>query len=198
MNIIATAIPDVKILDPRVFGDERGFFVESFQEERYGAALAGPDGVPVRFVQDNVSRSDKGVLRGLHFQRAPHAQGKLVAVLTGAVWDVAVDIRPGSPTYGQHVAVELTAPTRNAEGVWHWRQFWIPPGFAHGFLALADGTTFVYKCTDVYAPDCDGGLLWNDVILAIPWPLAAHGIGRPQLSAKDAVQPTLATLGISN
>ncbi len=183
MHIEETKIPDVKIIRPRVFGDDRGFFVESFSAQRYAQALGVSEDA---FVQDNLSQSDKGVLRGLHFQRAPHAQGKLVSVLSGKVFDVAVDIRPDSQTYGQYVSIILTPPTRNKDtGEWSWQQFWIPPGFAHGFLSLEDDTLFAYKCTDVYAPECDSGIMWNDEDIQVQWPCAEHGIDAPRISDKD-------------
>jgi len=178
MKLIQTAIPDVVIVEPAVFADDRGWFMETFNEPRFHAALREL-GLPVPrpFVQDNHSCSRKGVLRGLHFQNAPHAQGKLVRVVKGAAWDVAVDIRPGSPTRGQWVGVELTAQNK--------RQFWIPEGFAHGFLALEDDTHFLYKTTDVYAKSCEGAIVWNDPALAIGWPLERVA-GQPVVAPKDA------------
>jgi dTDP-4-dehydrorhamnose 3,5-epimerase len=178
MKLIQTAIPEVVIVEPAVFSDDRGWFMETFNEPRFHAALREL-GLPVPrpFVQDNHSLSRKGVLRGLHFQNPPHAQGKLVRVVRGAAWDVSVDIRPGSPTRGQWVGVELTADNK--------RQLWIPEGFAHGFLALEDGTEFLYKTTDVYAKACEGVILWNDSTLAISWPLARAG-GCAMLAPKDA------------
>jgi dTDP-4-dehydrorhamnose 3,5-epimerase len=172
MNVTRTAIDGPVILEPTVFRDERGFFTETFQQSRYAALGIGP------FVQDNWSRSKKGVLRGLHFQREPRAQGKLVMVIRGAAWDVAVDIRRSSPTFGRHVAAELTES--NA------RQFWIPPGFAHGFVTLTDDTDFLYKCTDSYAPEAEGSLHWADPDLAIPWPVA-----QPLVSPRDDKAPLL-------
>ncbi|MDG1333078.1 MAG: dTDP-4-dehydrorhamnose 3,5-epimerase [Crocinitomicaceae bacterium] len=169
MTITKTAIEGLLILEPRVFKDDRGLFFESFNEKLFNEAAG-----PIHFIQDNQSVSKKGVLRGLHFQNNPHAQGKLVRVAQGAVIDVAVDIRKESPTYGQHVAVELTAENN--------KQFWIPEGFAHGFVALEDNTIFCYKCTDYYAPDCEGSLLWNDPDLNIDW-----GIENPLVSEKDKV-----------
>jgi len=169
MKITKTEIEGLLILEPRVFQDDRGLFFESFNEQLFTEAAE-----PVQFVQDNQSVSKKGVLRGLHFQNSPHAQGKLVRVAKGAVIDVAVDIRKNSPTYGQHVAVELTAENN--------KQFWIPAGFAHGFVALEDDTIFCYKCTDYYAPECEGSLLWNDENLKIDW-----GIKEPLISEKDKV-----------
>lgn len=172
MNVIQTELPGVLILEPRAFGDERGFFFETYQAERYDKL-----GIPYAFVQDNLSRSAKGTLRGLHFQE-PQPQGKLVTVVRGAVQDVAVDIRQGSPTFGKHVSVELNDQNH--------RQLWIPPGFAHGFLALVDGTDFLYKCTDYYAPKCERSIAWNDPALGIAWMLES-----PKLSPKDAAAPNL-------
>jgi len=171
MKAIQTDIEGVLILEPQVFGDARGFFMESFNAQAFNALV----GHEVSFVQDNHSRSAKGVLRGLHFQKAPHAQGKLVRVTAGAVFDVAVDIRKDSPSFGRWVGVELSADNH--------RQFWIPPGLAHGFLVLSDSADFLYKTTDYYAPQAEGALRWDDPDLAIAWP----DIGMtPQLSAKDA------------
>ena len=175
-------IPDVVIVEPTVFSDDRGWFMESFNEPRFHQGLAAL-GLPAPrpFVQDNHSCSRAGVLRGLHFQRAPHAQGKLVRVVKGRVWDVAVDIRPDSPTVGRWVGLELSADNR--------RQLWIPEGLAHGFLTLEDDTHFLYKTTDVYAKDCEGAIVWNDPDLAIDWPLAGLGLGEPGLAPKDAAAP---------
>jgi dTDP-4-dehydrorhamnose 3,5-epimerase len=173
MNVRETSLPGVLIVEPRVFRDERGAFWESFHSARYAAA-----GLPGSFPQDNYSRSARGVLRGLHFQD-PLPQGKLAFVLEGQVWDVAVDIRPGSKDFGRWVGVELSA----ANGL----QLWIPPGFAHGFQVLSESALFAYKCTERYAPEADGGIRWNDPQLAIPWPVSP-----PVLSAKDAALPTLA------
>ncbi|MFZ9028834.1 MAG: dTDP-4-dehydrorhamnose 3,5-epimerase [Crocinitomicaceae bacterium] len=170
MNIIKPEIEGLLILTPRVFGDERGTFMESFNQQKFDEAV----GRKVNFVQDNQSISKKGVLRGLHFQSPPFAQGKLVRVIKGAVIDIAVDIRKNSPTYGDYVAVELTAENNE--------QFWIPEGFAHGFVALKDETTFLYKCTNYYAPQSEGTLLWNDPTLNIDW-----GISDPIISEKDAI-----------
>lgn len=175
MKIIETILPDVLIIEPRVFGDHRGFFLETFQAERYREA-----GIDLPFVQDNHSRSRRGVLRGLHFQRT-HPQGKLVSVSRGAVYDVAVDIDPASPTCGRYVGVELTDENH--------RQLWVPPGYAHGFCVLSEIADFQYKCTDFYRPDDEGGLAWNDPDVSIPWP-----INEPQLSAKDQANPTLRQL----
>lgn len=169
MHVIETPIPGLLILEPKVFGDSRGFFVESWNQRTFNAAV----GHDVTFVQDNHSRSAKGVLRGLHYQ-LEQTQGKLVRVTQGRVFDVAVDVRAGSATLGQHVAVELSGDNQ--------RQFWIPPGFAHGFLVLSDTADFLYKITDYYHPASDRSLLWNDPALGIAWPL---GDLVPQLSAKD-------------
>ena len=169
MNITPTAIPDVLILTPKVFGDSRGFFFESFNQRTFEAAIGGA----VAFVQDNHSRSGRGVLRGLHYQ-VEQPQGKLVRVVAGAVFDVAVDIRPGSPTFGRWVGVELTADNK--------QQVWIPPGLAHGFLVLSDTAEFLYKTTDYYSPAHERCIVWNDPLLDIGWPLAEP----PILSGKDA------------
>ncbi|MEK8045663.1 dTDP-4-dehydrorhamnose 3,5-epimerase [Ideonella margarita] len=179
MNVVKTAIEGVLILEPKVFGDTRGFLMESFNQKRFDEAV----GSPVRFVQDNHSRSAKGVLRGLHFQNAPHAQGKLVRVTAGAVFDVAVDIRKGSPTFGQWVGTELSGENH--------RQLWIPPGLAHGFLVLTDTADFLYKTTDYYAPQAEGAVAWNDPDLAIAWPDVGMA---PQLSGKDAAAGLLRDL----
>jgi len=170
MNIIRPDIEGLLIITPRVFEDERGAFMESFNRQKFNEVV----GREVNFVQDNQSVSKKGVLRGLHFQSPPFAQGKLVRVIKGAVIDIAVDIRKNSPTYGDYVAVELTAENNE--------QFWIPEGFAHGFVALEDETTFLYKCTNYYAPQSEGTLLWNDPTLNIDW-----GISDPIISKKDAI-----------
>ncbi|HHQ4479268.1 TPA: dTDP-4-dehydrorhamnose 3,5-epimerase [Aeromonas veronii] len=159
MNVIKTAIPDVLIFEPKVFGDERGFFFESFNHKLFEEAV----GYPVNFVQDNHSKSSKGVLRGLHYQLLPHAQGKLVRCVAGEVFDVAVDIRKGSPTFGQWVGVHLSGENK--------RQLWIPEGFAHGFLTLSDTAEFLYKTTDYWYPEYERNLLWNDVNLEIDWPM---------------------------
>jgi dTDP-4-dehydrorhamnose 3,5-epimerase len=175
MNIIETMIPGVLIVEPKVFGDARGFFMETYQSDRY---MAG--GIKPRFVQDNLSRSAAGVLRGLHFQN-PKPQGKLVTVLQGAVLDVAVDVRVGSPTFGKHVAVELTSENR--------RQLWIPRGMAHGFLVLSDTADFFYKCDEFYSPSDEFVLQWNDPAIGIDWRCDA-----PTLSARDRSARTLAQL----
>ena len=176
MNVIKTKLKDCVIIEPKVFGDERGFFLETFQADRY-ADLAG---ITLPFAQDNHSRSSKGVLRGLHFQKTK-PQGKLVRVVRGEVYDVAVDIRQGSPTYGQWEAVILSEENKT--------QFWVPPGFAHGFVVLSETADFEYKCTDYYDPSDEGSLLWNDPDLNIPWP-----IDNPKLSKKDTNAPKLADL----
>lgn len=169
MNIIRTAIPEVLIFEPQLFGDRRGFFMESFRESWFENA-----GISARFVQDNHSLSTRGVLRGLHYQ-LQQPQGKLLRVIAGEVYDVVVDLRRHSPTFGQHVATRLSAENKYI--------FWVPPGFAHGFLVLSDSAEFVYKCTSYYAPEDEHSLLWNDPALNIPWPL--DDIGEPTLSDKD-------------
>jgi dTDP-4-dehydrorhamnose 3,5-epimerase len=169
VKVIDTAIADVKIIEPTVFGDERGFFFESFNQSKFEVAI----GHVVDFVQDNHSRSVKGVLRGLHYQLSPHAQAKLVRCTVGEVFDVAVDIRQGSSTFGQWVGVHLSAENK--------RQLWIPEGFAHGFVTLSDVAEFLYKVTDYYAPAHERCLLWNDADIGIVWPIA----DAPQLSGKD-------------
>jgi dTDP-4-dehydrorhamnose 3,5-epimerase len=178
MNILKTALDGVLILEPKLFGDDRGFFMESFNQRAFDAAV----GHHVEFVQDNHSRSARGVLRGLHYQFAPHAQGKLVRVTQGSVFDVAVDMRRSSPTFGRWVGVELSGSNH--------RQFWIPPGFAHGFLVTSDSADFLYKTTDYYAPQAEGALRWDDPTVGVQWPL--EGIAAPLLSAKDAQAPLLA------
>ena len=157
INVIKTKIDGLVIIEPSVFGDHRGYFMETYNEEEFHKA-----GLTMRFVQDNESKSCKGVLRGLHFQ-TKFSQGKLVRVTRGEVYDVAVDLRNGSPTYGQWVGVELSGDNH--------KQFWIPEGFAHGFVALEDNTQFLYKTTDYYAKDCEDALVWNDKDLAIEWPI---------------------------
>jgi dTDP-4-dehydrorhamnose 3,5-epimerase len=166
MMIVETKIPGLIIIEPKVYGDNRGFFLETWNKERYRTA-----GIPVDFVQDNLSLSRRGVLRGLHFQN-PNTQGKLVYVLQGDVFDIAVDIRLGSPTFGEWVSLTLSGENK--------RQVYIPPGFAHGFCVTSDTALFVYKCTDVYNPSAEGNILWNDPALGIDWPVAA-----PELSPKD-------------
>jgi dTDP-4-dehydrorhamnose 3,5-epimerase len=179
MQVIRTAIEGVLILEPKVFGDERGFFLESYNQKLFDEAV----GQPVTFVQDNHSRSARGVLRGLHYQRAPHAQGKLVRVTQGSVFDVAVDIRRDSPTFGRWVGVELSGANH--------RQLWIPGGLAHGFLVTSDSADFLYKTTDFYAPDCEGAVRWDDPQLAIDWPLEGRS---PTVSGKDATAPLLSAM----
>ena len=174
MTVTETALPGVLVLEPRVFGDARGFFCETYHAERYRQA-----GVDAAFVQDNLSRSGRGTLRGLHFQAPPHAQAKLVQVLEGAVWDVAVDLRRDSPTFGQHVGVELSAENG--------RQVYVPVGFAHGFCVTSETALFAYKCSAFYAPGAEGSLRWDDPDLAIGWPVEA-----PVLSDKDRAAPRLA------
>lgn len=176
MQVFDTAIPDVKLIEPKVFGDDRGFFLESFQAERY----AQQTGITLAFVQDNHSRSARNVLRGLHFQRSK-PQGKLVRVVRGEVLDVAVDIRRGSSTFGNVVAEILSEDNK--------RQLWIPPGLAHGFVVLSETADFEYKCTDYYDPSDEGSLIWNDPDLNIDW-----RVTDPILSAKDAQGLRLAEL----
>ena len=175
MKATRLAIPDVVLIEPKVFGDARGFFFESFNQQAFNEATATSH----QFVQDNHSRSAKGVLRGLHYQ-IEQPQGKLVRVVRGAVWDVAVDIRKGSPTFGQWVGAELSEDNQH--------QLWVPPGFAHGFVVLSDSADFLYKTTDYYAPQHERCIAWNDPRLAIAWPLA----GEPVLSAKDQAGKPLA------
>jgi dTDP-4-dehydrorhamnose 3,5-epimerase len=178
LKLTQTAIPEVVMIEPTVFVDERGWFMESFQEERFHRELRRLGlAIPARFVQDNHSLSKKNVLRGLHYQRPPHAQGKLVRVAQGAAYDVAVDIREGSPTFGCSVGIELSAKNK--------LMLWIPPGFAHGFIALEEDTHFLYKTTDVYSKECEASLRWDDPCLKIKWPLA----GEPILSEKDRLAP---------
>lgn len=175
MKIISTRIPEVMIIEPTVYGDERGFFFESFNEKKFKELT----GVDTHFVQDNHSKSVKGVLRGLHYQ-LQQTQGKLVRVVAGAVFDVAVDIRKSSPTFGQWVGVELSADNK--------RQLWVPPGFAHGFVTTSDSAEFLYKTTDYWAPEFERSILWNDPAIGIDWQLD----GEPQLSGKDKVGALLA------
>jgi dTDP-4-dehydrorhamnose 3,5-epimerase len=184
MQLQPTALPDVVRVEPALFADERGWFMESWNQARFDAALREL-GLPAArpFVQDNHSCSRAGVLRGLHYQLPPHAQGKLVRVVRGAAFDVAVDIRQGSATFGRWVGAELSAGNRH--------QLWIPEGFAHGFVALEDDTHFLYKTTDVYDRDCERAIRWDDPALGIAWPLPA-GLTRPRLAAKDAAAPLLA------
>ncbi len=175
MNIVRTDIPDVLIIEPKVFGDTRGFFFESYNQRRFQELT----GLALNFVQDNHSRSARGVLRGLHYQ-LQQPQGKLVRVIAGEVFDVCVDLRRSSPTFGKSVCVMLSAENH--------RQLWIPPGFAHGFLVTSESADFVYKTTDYYAPEHERSVLWNDASLAIPWPLHSE----PLLSAKDKAGVPLA------
>lgn len=176
MKITATSLPDVLIIEPRVFGDARGFFTESWSEKVFNEAV----GQPVRFVQDNHSRSSRGVLRGLHYQLPPHAQGKLVRCVSGAVFDVAVDLRRSSPHFGRWAGVELSADNH--------RQLWVPPGFAHGFLVLSETADFLYKTTDTYAPQAEGSVRWDDPAIGIQWP--ELGLA-PLLAEKDLKAPLL-------
>ena len=175
MKIIETRLPGAVIIEPAVFGDSRGFFFESWNAERFAA-----HGLPTRFVQSNVSSSSRGVLRGLHYQW-PRPQGKLVSVLEGEVFDVAVDIRRGSPTFGQWEGVVLSAENK--------KQFWIPEGYAHGFLGLSDRVIFTYLCTDVWVKEVDSNIRWDDPQIGIDWPIDA-----PLLSDKDAAAPVLADI----
>lgn len=168
MKVTATALPDVLLLEPKVFGDARGFFFESFNARVFTEAT----GLTLNFVQDNHSRSGRGVLRGLHYQ-IQQTQGKLVRVVAGAVFDVAVDIRKSSPSFGQWLGIELSAENK--------KMLWVPPGFAHGFLVLAEGTEFLYKTTDYYAPEFERSIAWNDTAIGIRWP----DVGELRLSAKD-------------
>ena len=174
MKFIATDLPEVIIIEPTVFGDDRGFFLESWNEARFSEA-----GLDLNFVQDNHSMSTKGVLRGLHYQN-PNPQGKLVRVTSGRVFDVAVDIRKSSPHFKKWVGVELSAGNK--------RMLWVPPGFAHGFLTLEDGTEFLYKCTALYDPSCDRNIRWDDPDIGIKWPLGPEA---PKVSAKDLAAPML-------
>ncbi|MBX3631523.1 MAG: dTDP-4-dehydrorhamnose 3,5-epimerase [Simplicispira sp.] len=179
MQATRLSIPDVVLIEPKVFGDARGFFFESFNQRAFNAAT----GTDHAFVQDNHSRSARGVLRGLHFQVAPRAQGKLVRVTRGAVFDVAADIRPASPTFGQWVGVELSEDNQ--------RQLWVPPGLAHGFLVLSESADFLYKTTDYYSPEHERCIAWDDAQLAIAWPDVGMA---PVLSAKDQAGLSLASV----
>lgn len=163
MNIIETKIKDLLVLEPRIFADDRGWFMESFNQQNFEKILARRGLNIPKFVQDNHSYSKKGVLRGLHYQLNPHAQGKLVRVVHGRAWDVAVDIRENSKTFGHWVGVELSGDNH--------KQFWIPAGFAHGFIALEDNTQFLYKTTDYYSKECERSIIWNDPNIAIEWPV---------------------------
>ena len=180
-NFNKTSINGVYIIEPKVFGDNRGYFMETYNKEHFEEA-----GLNMTFVQDNESKSSKGVLRGLHFQKK-HSQGKLVRVTKGEVFDVAVDLRTGSPTYGQWEGVILNEENK--------KQFYIPEGFAHGFLVLSDEAVFNYKCTDLYSPEYDGGVMWNDPDINIEWPI--DGIENILLSEKDKKHPSLKELDLS-
>jgi dTDP-4-dehydrorhamnose 3,5-epimerase len=175
VQVSPAEIPAIRVIDPRVFGDERGFFLETWSSRRYAEA-----GLPAGFVQDNLSRSARGVVRGLHLQH-PNGQGKLVYVLEGEVFDVAVDVRVGSPTFGRWVGFVLSAKNK--------RQLYIPPGFAHGFCVTSEFALFAYKCTEIYRPDTEIGVLWSDPAIGIAWP-----VGNPVLSDKDRAYPTLAEI----
>ena len=175
MKVTPQRIPDLLLIEPQVFGDERGFFKETFHAARYAEI-----GIREPFVQDNLSRSKQGILRGMHLQH-PHAQGKLVSVVEGAVFDVAIDVRVGSPTFGQWVGVELSAANH--------RQLYVPPGFAHGFCVTSESVLFSYKCTDVYHPECELGIAYSDPEIGIAWP-----VREPLVSAKDAVYPRLSEI----
>lgn len=175
MKVVDTALPGVKLIEPKLFGDDRGFFLESWNARTFAEA-----GIDAAFVQDNHSRSARGVLRGLHYQMV-QPQGKLVRVVAGRAFDVAVDIRRSSPHFGRWVGYELSAANK--------RMLWVPGGYAHGFLALEEGTNFLYKCTDYYAPEHDRSIRWNDPAIGIEWPL--DGL-EPMLSGKDAAAPLLA------
>ncbi|SUY45787.1 dTDP-4-dehydrorhamnose 3,5-epimerase [Clostridium putrefaciens] len=179
-NFIETKIKDLYIIEPKVFGDNRGYFMETYSKKDFFEA-----GLTMEFVQDNESKSKKGVLRGMHFQ-TKHTQGKLVRATEGEVFDVAIDLRKGSPNFGQWEGVLLTAENK--------RQFYVPEGFAHGFLVVSDTATFNYKCTDFYSPEYDGGLLWNDEEVGIKWPI--EGIGEILLSEKDKVQKKLSEIKV--
>lgn len=180
INVIQTEIPGVVIIEPKLFGDERGYFMETWSQRDFDAQVR-----PIKFVQDNESKSCYGVLRGLHFQKGKDAQSKLVRVLKGSVLDVAVDIRKGSPTFGKHVMVELTGENH--------RQFFIPRGFAHGFVVLSEAAVFQYKCDNLYAPQSEGAIMWNDPVLGIDWRIPAEDV---ILSAKDKLHPTLADCSV--
>lgn len=178
MKVTPLAIPEVLLIEPKVFGDDRGFFFESFNQHRFNEAT----GLDLQFVQDNHSKSAKNVLRGLHYQIPPKMQGKLVRAVAGEVFDVAVDLRKNSPTFGKWVGELLSAENK--------RQMWIPPGFAHGFLVLSDSAEFLYKTTDYYAPECERCIRWNDPTLTIEWPVE----GEPILSGKDIAAPSMSAL----
>ena len=176
MEVIRTELDGVVIIEPRIFGDSRGYFFESYSQQEFDEKVR-----PVRFVQDNESKSKYGVVRGLHFQRGENAQSKLVRVVEGCVLDVAVDVRRGSPTFGRHVAVELSAENK--------RQLFIPRGFAHGFAVLSQSAVFQYKCDNLYAPQSEGAVIWNDPEIGIDWRIPADSV---LLSDKDRVHPALA------
>ncbi|MCP9942745.1 dTDP-4-dehydrorhamnose 3,5-epimerase [Cyanobium sp. ATX 6E8] len=178
------------LLTPRVFGDGRGFFFESWNQQRFAELLAAHGQPVAAFVQDNHSRSSRGVLRGLHNQLPPHPQGKLVRCVLGEIFDVAVDIRRSSPTFGQWVGVVLSAENH--------QQLWVPPGFAHGFLTLSEQAEVLYKTTDFWSRDCERAIRWDDPALAIAWPLEALAGAEPQLSEKDAAAPLLAELSATD
>lgn len=175
MEVVAQELPDILLIKPQVFGDERGYFVETFQAARYAQA-----GMTLPFVQDNLSRSRHGTLRGLHLQQ-PHGQGKLVSVLEGEVFDVAVDVRVGSPTFGRWVSALISDKNHH--------QLYVPPGFAHGFCVTSESAVFSYKCTDLYHPECEVGVAWDDPELVIPWPVAS-----PLVGAKDRQHPPLSKI----
>jgi dTDP-4-dehydrorhamnose 3,5-epimerase len=175
MEVIPQEIPEVLLIKPKVFGDERGYFIETFQSQRYLGS-----GMPLPFVQDNLSRSRRGTLRGLHMQQ-PHAQGKLVSVVEGEVYDVAVDVRVGSPTFGRWVGITLSDKNHH--------QLYVPPGFAHGFCVTSESALFAYKCTDLYHPQCEVGVAFDDPALGIPWPVSS-----PLVSAKDRANLPLAQI----
>lgn len=179
MKFTPLSIPEIILIEPKVHGDERGYFVETFRHDLFEDAI----GHPVNFVQDNESKSSKGVLRGLHYQLAPHAQSKLVRVIEGTILDIAVDIRTNSPTFGQHICVELNAQNK--------RQLFIPRGFAHGFVVLSETATFAYKVDNYYSPECDRGLAYNDPHININWQIPDHQL---RLSDKDTTQPILSDL----
>lgn len=174
MKIFQTSLDGVFVIEPTIYGDERGYFFESFNAEQF----ARETGLEAHFVQDNEAKSRRGVVRGLHYQLPPYAQAKLVRVVSGVVWDVAVDIRRNSPTFGQYTAIELSGENK--------RQLYIPEGFAHGYAVLSDEAVFQYKCTEYYHPESEGGIMWNDPQLAIPWPLS---IEEMILSDKDRRYP---------
>jgi dTDP-4-dehydrorhamnose 3,5-epimerase len=179
MNVLETELPGVLIIEPKVFGDARGFFLETWQQPRYAAA-----GLPSRFVQDNASRSARGVLRGLHFQN-PYGQGKLVYVLEGEVFDVAVDLRQGSPSFGQWVGATLSGDNK--------RQLWVPPGFAHGFCVTSESALFAYKCTELYHPETEYTVRWDDPEIGVDWP-----VQRPLVSDRDRSAPLLSELALEH